>query len=459
MTARIVERKSPHTNTSIARLKHPITGFKEYSDPGSRLRIRMYASGNVSLVTSLPAYSKDYKRVNPKTKVITAWNDNIDLDAVRVKADEMHKVAKSNVGINNFKATQRTTFDTLFKELFQRRTSPTITKGRWAPGTAEGYRSAYVNWIKWKIGHMDVRDIDPLVVASILNDCNEAGLMTHQNRVYSLMRQTMRLGVTKGLIRHNPVSADNISPDQIGAVINRRTRSLDMSNLGETDPKRPELIDFWSRIEKTPGEPLRPLLLKLLLVTGMRVSELASGRWAELTTVGAPGNWSRVRWIIPAPRIKPFVRRINAGMTDVSDFAIDLPPIAISLLNRLYALTGGDECMFPQARAGGSIIHSSISQRLRWLFTDENKYGTATKRFFDFEPFTPHDLRRTFRNCFSMEGCEFDSAIVEACMTHFPKDSAQAHYDHDKLTRKRAEALVTLNNYLISLGLDAGATS
>ena len=107
MTTRSVERKSPHTNTSIPRLKHPSQGFKEYSDPGSRLRIRMYASGKVSLVTSIPAYSKDYKKVNPKTKVITSWNDNIDLDAVRVKADEMYQVAKSSVGINNFKAAQR----------------------------------------------------------------------------------------------------------------------------------------------------------------------------------------------------------------------------------------------------------------------------------------------------------------------------------------------------------------
>jgi integrase len=171
-----------------------------------------------------------------------------------------------------------------------------------------------------------------------------------------------------------------------------------------------ELRVVWAAAERTPY-PYGPLV-KLLLLTGARLREVAGASWGEIDLAAATLT-------VPTERMKMKIAHV-----------IPLTPAALAILERLPRFAGGDhDHLF--STTGGRKPISGFS-KFRAKFNDT--LAATTGR--DLPAFTIHDLRRTCRTGLSSLGV-FDE-IAERVIGHLP-GGIRAVYDlHRFDTEKRA---------------------
>jgi integrase len=145
--------------------------------------------------------------------------------------------------------------------------------------------------------------------------------------------------------------------------------------IGKREPRQRVLSDeeiraIWAATEEV-GYPLAPLV-RLLLITGQRLSEVAEASWREI-------DLDTALWTIPGERMK-----------NASPHTVPLSGIALDVLAGLPRFTGGD---FILSTTGGRRPISGFSKlkdRLdRTIAAEASGEPMASWRL--------HDLRRTMR--------------------------------------------------------------
>jgi integrase len=147
--------------------------------------------------------------------------------------------------------------------------------------------------------------------------------------------------------------------------------------IGPREPRQRVLTDdeirlVWKATSDTGGlgYPIAPLV-RLLLVTGQRLREVAEARWSEI-------DFDKALWVIPPERMKGRAAH-----------EIPLSPMAVDLLSKLPRFTGGD---FVFTTTGGARPVSGFSKfklRTDAAIAEHSDKPVAGWRF--------HDLRRTMR--------------------------------------------------------------
>ena len=245
----------------------------------------------------------------------------------------------------------------------------------------------------------DARTITPPEVLEVLDTIVDAGSPVMANRTAALLGQLFKYGIHRRIVADSPVKLLY----RPGGKEKSRERALtdaELKALLSIDPH-----ERWERFHHA---------INLLLLTGLRRSELALGTWKEIDLQNAI-------WTIPGDRTK-------TGKA----LALPLSDWAVEELRALKREAEGSPWLFPSEEdkkvpADPKLLTRNMARAQERFLT---KHG--------IEGFTLHDLRRTCRT--GLARLKIQPHIAERVLGHAQEKIAGTYDLHDYLDEKR-EAL------------------
>jgi integrase len=187
--------------------------------------------------------------------------------------------------------------------------------------------------------------------------------------------------------------------DQVPAMRGLRVREHGRSRhlAGNLEHGQPcEIPLLWRACEAMPLA--YRAVCELLLLTGCRRNEISDLQWSEIITGDALGP----RIVLPAGRVK-----------NGSPHTVPVGPYALSLLE---AMPRSGDAVFESPRGGRFVAHTSMrnclnSTAARIRAGEPDKYAGQL-----IDPFTLHDLRRTFASGLRQLGAPLE--IIDSLLNH-----------------------------------------
>lgn len=258
----------------------------------------------------------------------------------------------------------------------------------------------------------DARTITPREVIELLDGIVARGSRVMANRTASLLAQMFKFGIHRAIVENSPV----MLLYRPGGKERPRSRAL----------SEEELKAFVQNLDDACRFQRLPHVLRVLLLTLQRRSELALAEWREF-------DLKEKTWTIPDAHAK-------AGKGHV----LPLSDWAVEELKKLKVMSDGSRYVLPGAEKSAPIDPKYITRSVARCLKRFKKHGVAA--------FAPHDLRRTGRTGLARLGVKVD--IAERVLNH-ARERMEATYDvHDYVEEKR-EALDKWAQYLAGLRGDA----
>ncbi len=276
------------------------------------------------------------------------------------------------------------------------------------------------NWINPRLGGMALTDIRGFHIVECLEAIKDGGAPTVMNDARRYIRSVFAYGVSLGYLAADVSAA--ITHRQAGVTERSRDRALSLDEIDRLLTCMKAERDWFGRDNE--------LSVRLLLLLGVRKSELLTARWSEFDlTVGL--------WELPKSRSKT-----SRGIV------IPLPTLAVEYLRELKIRASGSEWVLPARRRGkrglGHVGPDTVNAALSNL-----PHG--------LEDLIVHDLRRTMRTQLSALGVRPE--IAERCLNHKLRGVLGVYDQHEFLLERR-EALSRWASVLDALdreGLEATA--
>ena len=266
-----------------------------------------------------------------------------------------------------------------------------------------------------KLGRLRIAEVKPLDVDAMIRAIVDRGSPIMANRVLAITKAVFDYAIRHHWAQQNPAAA--FRRVDAGGEERARTRAL----------SEEELVVLFKMLQDA-GQPFRiyHLLVKLLLVTAVRISELIEAPWAEFDL-----ETDEPVWRLPSSRIKTGK---NMGQRD---FTIPLPAEAVDWLKEIKRISVASAYVFPARRKMTKETMSPAT--LNWAL-GEIKHG--------LEHFTLHDLRRTARTHLARLGVK--PHVAERCLNHKLPGINDIYDTHDYLAERRL-ALDGLADLLVRL--------
>jgi integrase len=187
-----------------------------------------------------------------------------------------------------------------------------------------------------------------------------------------------------------------------------------------------EVAAFWHTMEGSGADQATKIVLKLLLLTGQRPSEVRCARAAELTLDG-----TEPVWLMPANRTK-----------NGDAHSVPLVPATLKLFERAIELAGGSTHAFPSSHTRDGILGEyTLRQAIDRLFM--RLPGSQ------FEPFSPKDLRTTVKTGMARLGVPKE--VRDAVQNHKPQGIGDRAYNFHAYAREKRDALQRWADHVIAI--------
>lgn len=275
----------------------------------------------------------------------------------------------------------------------------------------------YTNDVKPHIGDMKINEVNARDIRKIIQLISETR-PTVGNDALIYLKQLFRHGIKLDITTQNPASAFTVS--DAGGIEKSRDRYLALD----------EITKVFKIFKQHQAKFNRDnyLACALLVTLGVRKSELCCAKWEEF-------ELDKALWHLPEGRSKT-----GAPIT------IPLPEQVLAWLNELSMRACGSDYVFPARRAskkphmGDDTLNRAISS----MFGHEaGRKIQPVNLMGDIKPFSPHDLRRTFRSLAASQGVA--GHVAERCLNHKLKGVEGIYDRHDYLEeRKEAHQKVAL---------------
>ena len=203
------------------------------------------------------------------------------------------------------------------------------------------------------IGAMKADEVSKRDIIQILDGVADRGARVRSNRVFALLRSIYRWGLAEDLIKSDPTQG--VRPR---TVERPRDRVL-------TDE---EVSIFWHSLDGAPMTRAVATILRLALVTGQRIGEIAGMTKAEIDLSATNPMWTQVG-----------ARRKNKELTRVP-----LSPLAVALISDAIASSITSQYIFPSPSGDNAITAHAATRAI----------GRARPEL-GLAHFRVHDLRRT----------------------------------------------------------------
>ncbi|WP_417421925.1 tyrosine-type recombinase/integrase [Halomonas sp.] len=335
---------------------------------------------------------------------------HLSLAEAREQVVETHKAVRSGTDpLTERKREEKITistvqdlFDDWYQELEKRLKHPNIPK------------RVFERDIAPAIGAMTLASVTPMDIRTIVRKVTSSGRPTIANDALMYLKQLFNHGIKLGLLTYNPASAFNVN--DAGGVEKSRDRALSIDELSFAFAVFRE-----NRISFTRDNYLA---CALLVVLGVRKTELTEAKWSEFDLTNA-------KWILPGERSKSGV-----------GIAIPLPPQAIAWLDELQIRACGSPYVFPSRRISKQphMGKDTLNRAIAKLFGKEpGKKQQSENKMGELTEFTVHDLRRTCRSLLAAAGVP--GHVAERCLNHKLK-GVEGIYDRYDYYEERKQALI-----------------
>ncbi|WP_291555936.1 site-specific integrase [Bradyrhizobium sp.] len=221
-----------------------------------------------------------------------------------------------------------------------------------------------------------IQDITKRDVIALLDSVNDRGSPIMANRVLSAVRKLFNWCLSRDVLQVSPCTL--VSPPAP-----ERSRDRVLSD--------DELRLVWKAAEAE-GWPFGPLV-KLLVLTGQRVSEVGGMRWDEI-------NKTQKLWTLPAERVKNGIRH-----------EVPLPEAAIAIISTLPHIKTTEGHVFTTRRDAAVSGFSRAKNSLDATIAAGLPTGATALDHWTF-----HDLRRTMASGMARLGIQLQ--VIEKILNH-----------------------------------------
>ncbi len=270
------------------------------------------------------------------------------------------------------------------------------------------------------LGQYKIDEITTLQITQALKTIVARGANVHANKVLSTIKQMFTYAVSMGVTERHP--AILIKSKNIGGDEQPKKRKLSLQEI--------KLIWQWLGINKNHRlHPATVLALKILLLTGARSGELRLAEWSEI-------DFDNSMWTIPANKYKTGV-----------EHKVYLTEFTIQHLKELKDLSD-DDCkwVLPSPKENTKpLTDKALPRAVKRI---EGRIKDIDGKLLIAEPWTPHDLRRTFRTQLGELGVL--PHIAEKTLGHKPP-KIEGTYDTGEYLPERKKALQQWSDKIESL--------
>jgi integrase len=264
-------------------------------------------------------------------------------------------------------------------------------------------------------GHRPFTAITRPDVVALVEAIVAEGHDTLANRVQSLISGIFTFALDAGELQAHPCF---------------KLSKRGVERVGDRILSDTELRLFWHNVIEPPVVRRTGLGLRLILLTGVRVSEAAGLGRSQLEHLDAP---DQALWAIPGQRTKR--HRLNKP---APDHVVPLSPLAReTILELLAMIEPGEEWLFPtrSKKRRGPMRGNSLTQAMDF-FSDRLAGDDDAVRTWRAERPTPHNLRRTVETRLASLGVPEETR--DRCLNHVAPGTGSKHYNrHDYLAEKR----------------------
>ena len=292
---------------------------------------------------------------------------------------------------------------------------------------ANTFEAVAREWLESRLGQWTERtclqrkralevDVFPMIGALPVNQVTPAHVLEIVKRVEK-RAPAMAVVVNQALgaiCRHAVVTlrADNDATAVVRGALNGRAvehrKPLESREIGE----------FFTALEADPGSLVNKIALRLIFYTLVRPTEALEARWAEF-------DLDQSLWVIPAERMK--MRESHR---------IPLPPQTVELLQKLTAITGNREHLFPNR----DNPRTPVSRGVLWKMVSRMGYGGR---------FSPHGIRATGSTILNEMGYRAD--LIERELAHTERNNTRAAYNRASYLPERQKMMQEWANILDGL--------
>ncbi|MCE9682007.1 tyrosine-type recombinase/integrase [Halomonas alkalisoli] len=334
---------------------------------------------------------------------------NLSLAEAREQAVEAQRAIRSGIDpVEERKREEQITihtvrelFDDWYHDLEKRLKHPRIPKRIFEKEVAPS------------IGHQTLEKVTPMDVRDLIRKVASSGRPAIANDTLMYLKQLFNHAIKLGLLTYNPAAA--FSVNDAGGIEKNRDRALTVEEIHQVFQIFRDNRESFTRDNY--------LACALLLVLGVRKTELTEAQWSEFDLKGK-------RWNLSGERSKT-----GAGIV------IPLPPQAVGWLEELKIRACGSPYVFPSRRSGKRphMGKDTLNRAIAKLFGKEpGKKQQPENRMGGIAEFTVHDLRRTCRSLLAAAGVP--GHVAERCLNHKPK-GIEGVYDRYDYFEERKQAL------------------
>lgn len=242
-----------------------------------------------------------------------------------------------------------------------------------------------------KLGSIPVKDINAPLIKGVLKVMEARGSVTLAKKTKAWIKEILDYSTSEGLrAGDNPASVVKINtPHEKESYPSLKGRS----DAGEFMRK---LIEYGGRIETILG-------IQVLMLTGVRPSELRLAEWSEF-------NLDEALWEIPKERMK--MRKPHAVM---------LSRQAVEALKQLKVFTGHQDYVLPDLIGNRPISNATFNMALKRVWTKYNIVSHGFRHFFSTQ---------------ANESRLFHKDVIESALAHGDENKIRGTYN---LAEYRAE--------------------
>ena len=384
--------------------------------------------GNGLYVMVLPSGAKSFRydyRLNGRRETVTigrhesearhvqrdviAYGMNVTLAEARllhararVDVSSGRSPARAKVEQRHQKADAMT-FGSWVRRYFEFKSDEKSGAERLADSTLALRLSIYNRILAGPFGKLNLDEVRPLALAELLDRVKSTrgpGPAVHARELVLLV---YRFAVGRGVEVSNP--AEGLARKTIATFVPR-----------ERNLTRHEIKDLLDALERTATAPTLRLVIRFMLLTGVRKGEFIEGVWSEV-------DWERSQWVIPAARMK-------AGRSHT----VYLSEQALDILTTLRACFPASTYLHPSrydsfAPLSNATLNRAITAAVEQINKERMKDQPS------FLPVSVHDLRRTFSS--RLNDALFPQPLIEASLAHQKRDQVAAAYNHARLSGPR----------------------
>jgi integrase len=341
----------------------------------------------------------------PERRTLGRWPE-LSLEKARVKASEWRQqIAK---GIDPVIAAEEerlarlrqmdSTFTSVAEKFIEH------IKANKQRKAAEVERDLRKEFIKpW--GHRPIASIKPMDVALVIEATVRRGKLGHAHSLFAHIRRLFRWAIPM-YIEHSPCS--QLSPKRLIGDRKRRDRILSDA----------EIAALWRTTEPM-GYPYGPLY-RLLLLSGLRLSEVSKASWSEF-------DMKERVWTVPAARMK------KTG-TEAKPHMVPLTDAILEVIETLPRFKSGN-FLFSNKNGTVPIKANHFNRPKRQLDGSVLKILQKNDVQAELPDWVNHDIRRTVRT--KLSALRIPEEVRKAVLAH-ARPGIKGHYDmHDYLDEKR----------------------